>query len=103
GFPQASRPRPRSGSRRPRSARAPRSATPCENKAMAQAAAPRTQAARELFAPLGPTYDRYARLLSLGQDPRWRRFLVERIDVGANERGLDGAPATGARAPGVVA
>jgi demethylmenaquinone methyltransferase/2-methoxy-6-polyprenyl-1,4-benzoquinol methylase len=35
--------------------------------------------ARELFAPLGPTYDRYARLLSFGQDPRWRRFLVSRI------------------------
>lgn len=35
--------------------------------------------ARELFAPLGPTYDRYARLLSFGQDPRWRRFLVSRV------------------------
>jgi demethylmenaquinone methyltransferase/2-methoxy-6-polyprenyl-1,4-benzoquinol methylase len=35
--------------------------------------------ARELFAPLGPTYDRYARLLSFGQDPRWRRLLVSRI------------------------
>lgn len=35
--------------------------------------------ARELFAPLGPTYDRYARLLSFGQDPRWRRFLISRI------------------------
>ena len=49
---------------------------------MAQAASPRTRAARELFAPLGPTYDRYARLLSFGQDPRWRRFLVERIEAG---------------------
>ena len=35
-----------------------------------------------LFAPLGPTYDRYARLLSLGQDPRWRRFLVSRVEAG---------------------
>jgi demethylmenaquinone methyltransferase/2-methoxy-6-polyprenyl-1,4-benzoquinol methylase len=35
--------------------------------------------ARTLFAPLGPTYDRYARLLSFGQDPRWRRFLVSRV------------------------
>jgi demethylmenaquinone methyltransferase/2-methoxy-6-polyprenyl-1,4-benzoquinol methylase len=35
--------------------------------------------ARELFAPLGPTYDRYAGLLSFGQDPRWRRFLVSRV------------------------
>jgi demethylmenaquinone methyltransferase/2-methoxy-6-polyprenyl-1,4-benzoquinol methylase len=39
--------------------------------------------ARELFAPLGPTYDRYARLLSFGQDPRWRRFLVSRIPSSA--------------------
>jgi len=39
--------------------------------------------ARELFAPLGPTYDRYARLLSFGQDPRWRQFLVSRIPATA--------------------
>ncbi len=37
---------------------------------------------RRLFAPLGPTYDRYAALLSYGQDPRWRRFLVSRIEAG---------------------
>jgi demethylmenaquinone methyltransferase/2-methoxy-6-polyprenyl-1,4-benzoquinol methylase len=42
-------------------------------------ASTRTEHARELFAPLGPTYDRYARLLSFGQDPRWRAFLVSRI------------------------
>ena len=39
----------------------------------------RTAHARELFAPLGPTYDRVAAVLSLGQDPRWRRFLVGRL------------------------
>ena len=39
----------------------------------------RTRHARELFAPLGPTYDRYASMLSFGQDPRWRSFLVSRI------------------------
>jgi demethylmenaquinone methyltransferase / 2-methoxy-6-polyprenyl-1,4-benzoquinol methylase len=42
-------------------------------------ASARTRHARDLFAPLGPTYDRYARLLSFGQDPRWRSFLVSRI------------------------
>jgi demethylmenaquinone methyltransferase/2-methoxy-6-polyprenyl-1,4-benzoquinol methylase len=42
-------------------------------------ASAKTEEARELFAPLGPTYDRYARLLSFGQDPRWRAFLVSRI------------------------
>ena len=41
--------------------------------------------ARELFAPLGPTYDRYARLLSFGQDPLWRRFLVSRLPVGPDD------------------
>jgi demethylmenaquinone methyltransferase / 2-methoxy-6-polyprenyl-1,4-benzoquinol methylase len=50
----------------------------------------------ELFAPLGPTYDRYARLLSLGQDPRWRRFLVSRVPVGGQDRVLDVATGTAA-------
>jgi demethylmenaquinone methyltransferase/2-methoxy-6-polyprenyl-1,4-benzoquinol methylase len=35
--------------------------------------------ARELFAPLGPSYDRVGAALSLGQDPLWRRFLVARL------------------------
>jgi demethylmenaquinone methyltransferase / 2-methoxy-6-polyprenyl-1,4-benzoquinol methylase len=49
-----------------------------------------------LFAPLGPTYDRYARLLSLGQDSRWRRFLVSRLELGSDARVLDVATGTGA-------
>ena len=52
--------------------------------------------ASELFAPLGPTYDRYARLLSLGQDPRWRRFLVSRVPVAPTETVLDVASGTAA-------
>jgi demethylmenaquinone methyltransferase/2-methoxy-6-polyprenyl-1,4-benzoquinol methylase len=52
--------------------------------------------ARTLFAPLGPTYDRYAALLSFGQDPRWRRFLVSRLDVGPQDTVLDVATGTGA-------
>ncbi len=55
----------------------------------------RTEHARELFAPLGPTYDRYASLLSFGQDPRWRRFLVSRVPASA-ERVLDVACGTAA-------
>ena len=35
--------------------------------------------ARELFAPIGPSYDRVGALLSFGQDPLWRRFLVSRL------------------------
>jgi demethylmenaquinone methyltransferase/2-methoxy-6-polyprenyl-1,4-benzoquinol methylase len=57
--------------------------------------AARTRHARELFAPLGPTYDRYARLLSFGQDPRWRSFLVSRIPPDAH-RVLDVATGTAA-------
>jgi demethylmenaquinone methyltransferase / 2-methoxy-6-polyprenyl-1,4-benzoquinol methylase len=52
--------------------------------------------ARELFAPLGPTYDRYARLLSLGQDPRWRRFLVSRVEADPGDVVLDVATGTAA-------
>jgi demethylmenaquinone methyltransferase/2-methoxy-6-polyprenyl-1,4-benzoquinol methylase len=55
----------------------------------------RTQHARTLFAPLGPTYDRYARLLSFGQDPRWRAFLVSRIPAHA-KRTVDVASGTAA-------
>jgi demethylmenaquinone methyltransferase / 2-methoxy-6-polyprenyl-1,4-benzoquinol methylase len=52
------------------------------------------QIARELFAPLGPTYDRVGAALSLGQDPRWRRFLVSRLpDRGGHV--LDVATGTG--------
>jgi demethylmenaquinone methyltransferase/2-methoxy-6-polyprenyl-1,4-benzoquinol methylase len=56
----------------------------------------RRQHARALFAPLGPTYDRYAALLSFGQDPRWRRFLVSRTAAGPGDRVLDVATGTGA-------
>jgi demethylmenaquinone methyltransferase/2-methoxy-6-polyprenyl-1,4-benzoquinol methylase len=58
-------------------------------------ASARTQHARALFAPLGPTYDRYANVLSFGQDPRWRRFLVSRIPADA-ARVLDVASGTAA-------
>jgi demethylmenaquinone methyltransferase / 2-methoxy-6-polyprenyl-1,4-benzoquinol methylase len=62
---------------------------------MTEAASVRTRRALELFAPLGPTYDRYARLLSLGQDPRWRRFLVSRVEARPGDRVLDVATGTG--------
>jgi demethylmenaquinone methyltransferase/2-methoxy-6-polyprenyl-1,4-benzoquinol methylase len=50
--------------------------------------------ARDLFAPLGPTYDRVSATLSLGQDPRWRRFLVSRLPDGDGDV-LDVATGTG--------
>ena len=54
------------------------------------------QVARDLFAPLGPSYDRWSRLLSLGQDPRWRRFLVSRVECGPDGSVLDVATGTAA-------
>jgi demethylmenaquinone methyltransferase/2-methoxy-6-polyprenyl-1,4-benzoquinol methylase len=65
------------------------------------AVSPRTQHARDLFAPLGPTYDRYANVLSFGQDPRWRSFLVSRIPADAS-RVLDVATGTAAVARGLA-
>ena len=65
-------------------------------------AEPGSSVAPSLFAPLGPTYDRYSRLLSLGQDPRWRRFLVGRLDLRPNARVLDVATGTGAVALEIV-
>jgi demethylmenaquinone methyltransferase / 2-methoxy-6-polyprenyl-1,4-benzoquinol methylase len=50
--------------------------------------------ARELFAPLGPSYDRVGATLSFGQDPRWRRFLVSRLPDGGGHV-LDVATGTG--------
>jgi demethylmenaquinone methyltransferase / 2-methoxy-6-polyprenyl-1,4-benzoquinol methylase len=55
-----------------------------------------TAVVRALFAPLGPTYDRYSALLSFGQDGRWRRFLVSRVNVGPGDTVLDVATGTGA-------
>jgi demethylmenaquinone methyltransferase / 2-methoxy-6-polyprenyl-1,4-benzoquinol methylase len=65
------------------------------------AASTRTRHARDLFEPLGPTYDRYARLLSFGQDPRWRSFLVSRIPPD-DRRLLDVATGTAAVAMELV-
>jgi demethylmenaquinone methyltransferase/2-methoxy-6-polyprenyl-1,4-benzoquinol methylase len=65
-------------------------------------ASPRRQHAQALFAPLGPTYDRYAALLSFGQDPRWRRFLVSRTRAGTGDTVLDVATGTGAVAAELI-
>jgi demethylmenaquinone methyltransferase/2-methoxy-6-polyprenyl-1,4-benzoquinol methylase len=54
----------------------------------------RRRRAIALFAPLGPTYDRVGATLSLGQDPRWRRFLVGRLPLDGGHV-LDVATGTG--------
>ncbi len=66
------------------------------------AVSPRRQHAKSLFAPLGPTYDRYANLLSFGQDPRWKRFLVSRTEAVSGDRVLDVATGTGAVAADLI-
>ena len=58
---------------------------------MAEALSARNLHARRLFAPLGATYDRWSALLSLGQDPRWRCFLVSRVRAGPDDTVLDRA------------
>jgi demethylmenaquinone methyltransferase / 2-methoxy-6-polyprenyl-1,4-benzoquinol methylase len=49
----------------------------------------------ELFAPLPRHYDRVAAVLSFGQDPRWRRAMVEAVRAQRDERVLDVATGTG--------
>ena len=54
----------------------------------------RRRHAKGLFAPLAPTYDRVGAVLSFGQDPRWRRFMVSRLP-GDGGTVLDVATGTG--------
>ncbi|HEX4115193.1 MAG TPA: ubiquinone/menaquinone biosynthesis methyltransferase [Solirubrobacteraceae bacterium] len=49
----------------------------------------------ELFAPLPRHYDRVAAVLSFGQDPLWRKTMVEAVRAENNERVLDVATGTG--------
>lgn len=62
----------------------------------------RRRHARELFAPLGPRYDRMGALLSFGQDPRWRRFMVSRLPRDGGHV-LDVATGTGLVAEALLA
>ena len=58
-------------------------------------ATPRTRHARTLFSGLGGDYDRWSSVLSFGQDPRWRRFLVDRRPALPGDHVLDVATGTG--------
>jgi demethylmenaquinone methyltransferase/2-methoxy-6-polyprenyl-1,4-benzoquinol methylase len=51
--------------------------------------------AQRIFTGIGASYDRVATTLSLGQDPRWRRALVDAIDARPTDRLLDVATGTG--------
>ncbi len=51
--------------------------------------------ALRLFRPLGSSYERWASVLSMGQDRRWREAMVEALGVGPGDRVLDVAAGTG--------
>ena len=55
----------------------------------------RTQHARRLFAGIAPEYERMGSVLSFGQDPRWRRFLVSKVNAIPGSWVLDVATGTG--------
>ena len=58
--------------------------------------AARTRHALGLFAGLADGYERREAILSLGQGPLWRRFLVERAAVPPHAHVLDAATGTAA-------
>jgi demethylmenaquinone methyltransferase / 2-methoxy-6-polyprenyl-1,4-benzoquinol methylase len=62
---------------------------------MEAAASARKDHARALFAGLPRRYDAAGATLSFGQDPRWRRALVDALAPARDERVLDVATGTG--------
>ncbi len=58
-------------------------------------ASERTRFAKQLFAGIASEYDRMGTLLSFGQDPRWRRFLISRVNAIPGSWVLDVATGTG--------
>ncbi len=62
---------------------------------VADVASPRKRQALELFRGLPRRYDLLSAALSFGQDPRWRRALVDAVAPRDGERVLDVATGTG--------
>ena len=52
--------------------------------------------ALELFAPIAANYERWAAILSLGQDPRWRKLMIAGLQLPPQASVLDVAAGTGA-------
>jgi demethylmenaquinone methyltransferase / 2-methoxy-6-polyprenyl-1,4-benzoquinol methylase len=59
------------------------------------AESPRKRHALELFQGLPRFYDQVGAIMSFGQDPRWRRALVDAVDPRPGQRILDVASGTG--------
>lgn len=53
------------------------------------------ETAKRIFGPIGSSYERWAAILSLGQDARWRRAMVEGLQLPARASVLDVAAGTG--------
>lgn len=53
------------------------------------------EVARRLFAPIASGYERWARVLSMGQDASWRRTLIRELELSPGSRVLDVAAGTG--------
>lgn len=53
------------------------------------------QVAHELFAPIASDYERWAHLLSMGQDRRWREAMCNGMDLLSGSHVLDVAAGTG--------
>ena len=66
------------------------------------APSPRKTHALALFAGLPRRYDAVGAVLSFGQDPRWRRALVDAVDPRPSDRVLDVATGTGLVAAALV-
>lgn len=56
---------------------------------------PANETARGIFSPIGSSYERWAAILSLGQDARWRRTMVEGLRLPNRATVLDVAAGTG--------
>lgn len=67
-----------------------------------QAASERKRGALALFAGLDRRYDMLSAVLSLGQDPRWRRRMVATVEARPDDRVLDVATGTGMVARALV-
>src|SRR5205814_5353265 len=80
---------------RPRLAFGRDSMAPRAENAQASAPSARKREALELFAGLPRRYDLLSAALSFGQDPRWRRALVDALAPEPGDRVLDVATGTG--------
>jgi demethylmenaquinone methyltransferase / 2-methoxy-6-polyprenyl-1,4-benzoquinol methylase len=77
-------------------------AGPEETPVPLPAAAQGNRFAQQLFAPLPSRYDRLAEVLSMGQNGRWRRVMIDKVAPGAGASVLDVASGTAGVALGLA-